>query len=339
VNLFGDTSPPLSPLWVQVNPGCNPKILEGGTLLIEGLDIIFKPLQAHKQASAAAVPGPVEEIIPDRLVQVEELQTHNREGDVWMAIGGAVYDFTAFAAGEHGGHPGGKGVLTAYAGADGTAEWDFIGHSTYATRIRDKYCIGRLDMSSNSARMRQALGGERVSRLTPVQESLRDTVKTDTGSWNIANSVERKRDETPGSFQKSFAAFRQRVGVKSKKEWTMAEVGQHSQEDDCWIVIEGKVLDVTAFMMKHPGGKKSLMSMAGKDATKQFENLHEASVLEAYAGDLFVGNVKAEKAAGAAVKPSPQAVSPNLTAANSAEFSAASHKRASKLLAHLVTKK
>ena len=255
--------------------------------------------------------------VPERLITIEELQQqHNREGDVWMCIGGKVYDFTAFSKGEHGGHPGGKGVLVAYAGTDGTAEWDFIGHSTYATMIGDKYCIGQMDMSSESARMRQALGGERPSRKAAT-ETLRGTVKTDTGNWAIHNRVEQKRNE-----QYTFDAFKKMDQRRKRKEFTMEEINMHNKEDDCWIVIGGNVYDVTTFMMKHPGGKASLLSVAGNEATVKFESIHEDGILESYAGQLFVGLLKK-------ADPAPKTV-PQLTAANTAAAS-----RVSKIMAHV----
>lgn len=34
----------------------------------------------------------------------------------------------------------------------------------------------------------------------------------------------------------------------------MEEVSQHSSEGDCWLVIRGKVYDVTKYVDLHPGG-------------------------------------------------------------------------------------
>ena len=36
-----------------MGPGCNPKILEGGTLLIEGLELVFRPLHLMRIAHPA----------------------------------------------------------------------------------------------------------------------------------------------------------------------------------------------------------------------------------------------------------------------------------------------
>lgn len=44
----------------------------------------------------------------------------------------------------------------------------------------------------------------------------------------------------------------------------LAEVQQHTSPTDAWIVIAGKVYDVTKFLDSHPGGVEVLMSVAGR---------------------------------------------------------------------------
>ena len=33
------------------------------------------------------------------------------------------------------------------------------------------------------------------------------------------------------------------------------EIARHNKPNDCWVVVEGVVLDVTSFLPDHPGGK------------------------------------------------------------------------------------
>ena len=63
---------------------------------------------------------------------------------------------------------------------------------------------------------------------------------------------------------------------------SLEEVAKHNKEDDCWVVVNGQVLDVTEFMPDHPGGKKAIMVFAGKDASEEFNMLHDANVIEKY---------------------------------------------------------
>lgn len=42
-----------------------------------------------------------------------------------------------------------------------------------------------------------------------------------------------------------------------------SEIAQHKSADSCWLVIHGKVYDVTTFLDKHPGGRAILLKQAG----------------------------------------------------------------------------
>ncbi|RYP33022.1 hypothetical protein DL767_004933 [Monosporascus sp. MG133] len=64
------------------------------------------------------------------------------------------------------------------------------------------------------------------------------------------------------------------------KIWTLSEVGKHASEDDCWMVLHGKVYDITNFVTKHPGGKGILLKNAGQDATAAFNSAHPVEILE-----------------------------------------------------------
>lgn len=57
------------------------------------------------------------------------------------------------------------------------------------------------------------------------------------------------------------------VDSASVKYWQWEEIRKHNQRTDSWIVISGKVYNVTNFMKKHPGGARVLSSYGGQDAT------------------------------------------------------------------------
>lgn len=55
---------------------------------------------------------------------------------------------------------------------------------------------------------------------------------------------------------------------------TRAEVATHCTESDCWVVLEGRVFDVTEFLDYHPGSRGLILGFAGRDATVAFKNAH-----------------------------------------------------------------
>ncbi|GMI87453.1 ARABIDOPSIS CYTOCHROME B5 ISOFORM A, cytochrome B5 isoform A [Hibiscus trionum] len=65
------------------------------------------------------------------------------------------------------------------------------------------------------------------------------------------------------------------------KLYTMQEASQHNTKDDCWVVIDGKVYDVSSYLDEHPGGDDVVLVATGKDATDDFEDAgHSESAKE-----------------------------------------------------------
>ena len=50
--------------------------------------------------------------------------------------------------------------------------------------------------------------------------------------------------------------------------YTQAAVAKHCTREDCWVIIEERVYDVTRFVDRHPGGVGPVVNLAGKDATE-----------------------------------------------------------------------
>ena len=91
------------------------------------------------------------------------------------------------------------------------------------------------------------------------------------------------------------------------KALTLEEVAKHTTKDDCWVVVNGDVLDVTKFLPDHPGGELAILTFAGKDASEEFNMIHPGDVIQKYAPDAVIGKLGqvqgggAVAAAGAAV--------------------------------------
>jgi cytochrome b involved in lipid metabolism len=52
------------------------------------------------------------------------------------------------------------------------------------------------------------------------------------------------------------------------------EVKRHTSKKDLWLLIDGRVYDVTPFLDLHPGGGQLIMEAAAQDATSKFEHTH-----------------------------------------------------------------
>ncbi|CAG8692154.1 4367_t:CDS:2, partial [Ambispora leptoticha] len=60
------------------------------------------------------------------------------------------------------------------------------------------------------------------------------------------------------------------------------EIAKHNKKEDCWVIIHGKVYDLTAFLPEHPGGQNVILKQAGKDATAAFDQIHPKDIISKY---------------------------------------------------------
>ena len=49
-----------------------------------------------------------------------------------------------------------------------------------------------------------------------------------------------------------------------------AELAKHNSAKSCWLLISGKIYDVTTFLPNHPGEAKAILPTCGADATQAF---------------------------------------------------------------------
>ena len=45
---------------------------------------------------------------------------------------------------------------------------------------------------------------------------------------------------------------------------------EHTSGTDCWVVVAAWVLDATSFLADHPGGELAILTVAGMNATPEF---------------------------------------------------------------------
>jgi len=79
--------------------------------------------------------------------------------------------------------------------------------------------------------------------------------------------------------------------AQASKVYRLSEVAKHNKPDDCWVAVNGQVLNVTKFLPDHPGGAKAILLYAGKDASEEFNMLHKPDVVEKYAAYTIIGTL------------------------------------------------
>lgn len=79
-----------------------------------------------------------------------------------------------------------------------------------------------------------------------------------------ATAPETTTSEQPASSQRTTAQA-------ETTKLTEAEVAKHNTENDCWVIVNGSVYDVTSFIGQHPGGASAITQACGSDGTGIFQ--------------------------------------------------------------------
>ncbi|KAF8578684.1 Flavocytochrome c [Ramaria rubella] len=123
------------------------------------------------------------------------------------------------------------------------------------------------------------------SRSPPISFSPAPQKTQDAGAPPQAQASEEKK--TAGGEEKNSGA-----ASGGSKEYSVDDVAKHNKKDDVWVIVNGQVLDVTKFLPEHPGGEKAILLYAGRDATEEFNMLHDPKVIPRYAPDAVIGTLK-----------------------------------------------
>ena len=70
---------------------------------------------------------------------------------------------------------------------------------------------------------------------------------------------------------------------------TAAVVATHNQANDCWMILNNKVYDLTSFLGSHPGGTGSMLPYCGQDGSVAYQtkDLTPARGHSSYANSLL----------------------------------------------------
>jgi cytochrome b involved in lipid metabolism len=57
----------------------------------------------------------------------------------------------------------------------------------------------------------------------------------------------------------------------------MEEINKHNNPSDCWMLINGKVYNITSYFGSHPGGNSTMAATCGEDATAEYATKNPSS--------------------------------------------------------------
>jgi cytochrome b involved in lipid metabolism len=209
-------------------------IITAGLVLYGGQQMgYFKP-QDQRGAS-----GITEE--QNRLAGVtltlDEVAKHNKDTDCWLLISGKVYDVSNYVYM----HLGDAKTIIPTCGKDATKDYETKDktipkdHSQQAYALLANYYIGDLNQAIQPA----------VVPPSSVPPAGFPSQTQGTGSSEQAPSA--------------------------TVLLSLDEVAGHSSQSDCWMVIGGKVYNLTSYFAFHPGGTNTILTSCGKDGSAAYQ--------------------------------------------------------------------
>ncbi|XP_054552921.1 cytochrome b5 type B isoform X1 [Talpa occidentalis] len=73
--------------------------------------------------------------------------------------------------------------------------------------------------------------------------------------------------------------------------YRLEEVAKRNSPENIWLVIHGRVYDITRFLNEHPGGEEVLLEQAGADASESFEDVGHSSDAREMLKQYYIGDV------------------------------------------------
>lgn len=73
--------------------------------------------------------------------------------------------------------------------------------------------------------------------------------------------------------------------------YRLEEVAKRNSAEETWMVIHGRVYNITHFLSEHPGGEEVLLEQAGADATESFEDVGHSPDAREMLKQYYIGDV------------------------------------------------
>jgi len=76
---------------------------------------------------------------------------------------------------------------------------------------------------------------------------------------------------------------------------TAPSVAKHNNSADCYLIISGKVYDVTSYLNQHPAGAEIIIPYCGADATSAYQSIRKHdSRAQAILSGFYLGDMSSK---------------------------------------------
>lgn len=75
---------------------------------------------------------------------------------------------------------------------------------------------------------------------------------------------------------------------------TVEEVAKHSKEEDCWLIVHGKVYNVTTYLEDHPGGVEIVTDVGGQDASEDYDDVGHSDEAHDILKEYYIGDLNSD---------------------------------------------
>lgn len=86
--------------------------------------------------------------------------------------------------------------------------------------------------------------------------------------------------------------------IKVSQRYTLADVALHAKETDCWMAINDKVYDLSAYIPEHPSRPAIILPWCGKEASEAYRTKMKGKPHSAMANELLetyeIGNLSSQ---------------------------------------------
>lgn len=153
---------------------------------------------------------------------------------------------------------------------------------------KSRYLIGKVGGAG-----RRRLASRTSDQVYPVTEAEEDPARAGKSrKLAVEAQIAAERASDPMATPEASGSGEKVEGSEpSVTYYRLEEVAKRNSAEETWMVIHGRVYDITRFLSEHPGGEEVLLEQAGADATESFEDVGHSPDAREMLKQYYIGDV------------------------------------------------